>query len=54
MLDADTAAETFTHVLTTIADIHAPFTRIKCKTSQPKWITGDFLACMDEKQALVK
>ena len=48
--DVDTAAELFTTSLTNIADTHAPIKRIKCKTSQPKWVTSDFLSCIDEKQ----
>ena len=50
--DVDYATDLFTSLLLAKMDKHAPFKRIKCKSNQPKWITGDLLSLIDEKEHL--
>ncbi len=48
--DVDAAAEYLTSVLLSIFNTHAPFTKIKCKSNQAKWVTGEFLSLLDERE----
>ena len=49
MQDPNEAAIRFTNTLLTIAEIHAPHRRLKCRENQPKWVTAKFLSMVDEK-----
>ena len=48
----DVCTEYFTDTLRGIINIHAPYEKIKCRSNQPKWVTGDFLSLIDEKEHL--
>ena len=48
--DVNAATELFTRMLLNVIDRHAPFKKLKCKANLPKWITGDFLSAVDEKE----
>ncbi len=50
--DVDHATEYLTNVLLEIFDTHAPVKKIKCKSNQPKWVTGDFLSAIDAREHL--
>ncbi len=50
--DPDLAAEAFTNIFRNIADIRAPFKKIKCISRQAKWVTPEFLSLIDEKHHL--
>ena len=51
--DPDLAAEAFTETFLNVAYIHAPFKRIKCHSQQPKWMTPEFLALIDNKHHFI-
>ena len=48
--DVDQAASFLSHALLSIFDKHAPIKKIKCKTNQAKWVTGEFLSLLDERE----
>ena len=48
--DVDAAADMLTNLLLNVIDRHAPFKKIRCRNNQPKWVTGDFLSAIDEKE----
>ena len=50
--DVNAATDIFNSVLLDLFDLHAPITKIKCKSHQPKWITGEFLSLIDEREHL--
>ena len=50
--DIDHAVDYVNRVLLSVFDKHAPVKKIKCKSDQPKWITGDFLSCIDTREHL--
>ena len=50
LTDVDHAAEYLNCVLLEIFDVHAPVKKIKSKSNQPKWVTGDFLSAIDARE----
>ncbi len=50
--DLDTCTEYFTSMLLRVINTHAPYKKIKCRANQPKWVNGDFLSLIDEKEHL--
>ncbi len=47
--DPNIAAKLLTNKILNIADIHAPYKQIKVKNEQARWVTGEFLSQIDEK-----
>ena len=48
--DVDQSADFLSQTLLSIFDKHAPITKIKCKDNQAKWVTGEFLSLLDERE----
>ena len=48
--DVNAATETFNNIFISVANVHTPYKRIKCRTNQPKWITAEFLSLIDERE----
>ncbi len=52
--DANVAARLFHETFMSVADIHAPIKMINVKESAPAWMSGDYLAHVDERKFLSK
>ena len=48
--DVDQAAGFLTQTLLSIFDRHAPIKKNKCKTNQTKWVSGEFLSLLYERE----
>ena len=52
--DIEHAANEFHRLLSLTVDQHAPFINLKLRVNAPKWINGDFLAHVNEREFLSK
>ena len=50
--DPNDAANLLTSMILEIADMHAPYKRIKTHSNQAKWVTTELLSLIDEKELL--
>ena len=50
--DVNAAAKIYTALLLAAIDIYAPFIRLKCRDHAPKWLNGDLLSHIDEREFL--